>query len=564
MNAAEEQAAPAAAAGWREWACRFAIASLAGLCAFAAVMLTSGREVMRGTVAEGPGVTLDEPLYVEIGVYLVRSAKAYGLGFLHPKTVREVWGPGTYYADHPPLGRWVLGLAHEWNADPAGPAIQDAAARPAAAVGFGLTVFLVAWYAARWFGISVGVIAGLALFFMPRQFGHAHLATLETYIALTYSWCVLWIADRWSSSFVVTHAQKMPRKRVAVIGGLLWGIVLLTKIQAVFIAPAVGLWAVWRFGPKVLGRVVLFGVVGFVVFFVGWPWLWLDPLNHLKEFFARTTERQTLYCFYWGERWADRDVPWHYPWVTFAVVVPLGLQLFGILGTVSRWRKSPVVTDQTRGIGDARLQLVLLSILIPLTVFSIPGIRVYDGERLFGVVFPLWAVIIGRGGGLMWRYASDRLPTPTGPAVVIAVLAAQVWGLIAYHPCQLSYYSLAIGGLSGADRLGFERTYWAESLTDSFQRRIVEVVPKGSTIDVAPVLHPIYLSHVLEQSPILKSAEIQLAAYDDKQPGRSRYVLMFHRKADPWGSLLPPPNGTETLAEMKRGSVPLATLYRLR
>jgi 4-amino-4-deoxy-L-arabinose transferase-like glycosyltransferase len=563
MNTTADQVAYASPDGWRDWGRRFAIASLAASCAFAAVLLTSGREVLRGAVAEGPGITLDESFNVETGVYLVRSVQAYGLAFLHPRTIKEVWGAGEYNPDHPPLGRWALGLAHESNFRPDGPVIQDAAARPATAVAFALTVFLVAWYAGRWFGTSAGVLAALALISMPRQFAHAHLASLETFIALTYSWCVLWVADRWRTPNSGSQAQQLPLQRLAILGGVLWGLALLTKIQAVLIAPAIGLWAIWRFGPKVLSRLVVFGVVGFVVFFAGWPWLWLDPLTHLKEFFARTTERQTLYCFYWGERWADRDVPWHYPWVTFAVVVPLGWQLLGLMGIVSRWKSSPVEADHVRGCRDARVQLVLLAMLVPLAVFSVPGIRVYDGERLFGVVFPLWAVVISRGGALLWRFAVQRLPSPTGAAVVIALATAQVWGVLAYHPCQLSFYSLAVGGLSGADRLGFERTYWADSLTDSFQRRIVELVPRDSTIDVAPVLHPYYLAHVLEQSPILRSAGIQLAAYDDKQPGRSRYVLMFHRKADPWGSLLPPPEGTETLAEMRRGDVPVATLYRL-
>src|SRR5262245_57038002 len=133
MNAAEE---PATAEGWREWGRRTAIASFAASCAFAAVLLTSGREVLRGAVAEGPGITLDEPFNVETGAYLVRGLKAYGLAFVHPRTIQEVWGAREYNPDHPPLGRWALGLSHELNAAPDGPAIQDAAARPAAAIAF--------------------------------------------------------------------------------------------------------------------------------------------------------------------------------------------------------------------------------------------------------------------------------------------------------------------------------------------------------------------------------------------------------------------------------------------
>ncbi len=58
-----------------------------------------------------------------------------------------------------------------------------------------------------------------------------------------------------------------------------------------------------------------------------------------------------------------------------------------------------------------------------------------------------------------------------------------------------------------------------EGLNEEFQRRIVEVVPRGSRIDVAPVLHPVYLPHLMRQSPILRDAGLTLEAYDDKQPG---------------------------------------------
>jgi hypothetical protein len=99
-----------------------------------------------------------------------------------------------------------------------------------------------------------------------------------------------------------------------------------------------------------------------------------------------------------------------------------------------------------------------------------------------------------------------------------------------------------------------------EGLTESFQREIVDKVPRGSRIDVAPVLHPVYLPHLLDVSPTLQGANLTLGAYDDKQAGGSKYVLMFHREADPWPSLNPPREGTQVLAEVNRAGVPLATL----
>jgi hypothetical protein len=64
-------------------------------------------------------------------------------------------------------------------------------------------------------------------------------------------------------------------------------------------------------------------------------------------------------------------------------------------------------------------------------------------------------------------------------------------------------------------------------------------------------------------SPILMEGAITLAPYDDKQAGGSKFVLKFHRRADPWASLEPPPEGTKVLAEVKRAGVPMVTLYQL-
>ncbi|MBX3443440.1 MAG: hypothetical protein KF774_13625 [Planctomyces sp.] len=535
-------------------------AFLLALAAAALVLLTSGREAFRGAVAEGPGITLDESFNVETGVYLIRSLREFGLAALHPDSVREIWGAAAYNPDHPPLGRLALGLAHDANVDRESSGIRDSAARPASAIAFALTVWLVAWCGGRWYGRTAGIVGGASVLLMPRQFGHAHLASLETFIGLAYAAAVLAIAETWSvDAEVASRAggrRPLPGWGNVLGGGALIGLALLTKIQAVFLGPAVAVWALARFGMRGLPRLAACGGMALAVFFAGWPWLWLDPAAHLHEYFARTTERQTLYCFYWGERWADLDVPWHYPWVQFAVVVPLGLQLLGLVGLGTG-------EDGRSARRDPRLALVLLAVVIPLIVFSLPGIRVYDGERLFAVSFPLWGIVIGRGGARAMAWLRARLSAPAAISIATAFVAAQGWGLARLHPCQLSYYNLAVGGLQGAAGLGFETSYWADSLTESLQRRIVEAVPRGSRIDVAPVLHPIYLDHLLSQSPLLQAAELRLEPYDDKVPGGSRLVLLFHRRADPWESLDPPPEGTEVLARLERAGVPLATLLRL-
>jgi hypothetical protein len=145
--------------------------------------------------------------------------------------------------------------------------------------------------------------------------------------------------------------------------------------------------------------------------------------------------------------------------------------------------------------------------------------------------------------------------------VLAVLLLAQTYGVVALHPCQLSYYNLAVGGLRGAARLGFEPTYWGDSLTRPFLQEVVQQVPRGATIDVAPVLHPFQLDDLLAQSSLLRRRDIHLRAYDDRHRDDVRYVIVMRRHADPWETLRHPPPNSRLLAEIRREGVQLAALY---
>ena len=220
--------------------------------------------------------------------------------------------------------------------------------------------------------------------------------------------------------------------------------------------------------------------------------------------------------------------------------------------------------------------------LFPLFLFAMPGVTVYDGERLFLVSFPLWAVCIGRGASDIFGRTTLALsrdqPARAGPGtrlgrslalpLVWLLLLSESYTLITLHPCQLSYYNWLVGGLHGAHALGFEPTYWGDSITRSLHQQIVEQVPVGATIHVAPVLHPLQLRGMAMQSPLLAPHKVQLAAYDDSIRAQVRYVLVFRRLADPRESLSEPtdrtqnaPPGMRFLAEVRRQSVQLAVLY---
>jgi hypothetical protein len=509
----------------------------------------------------GPGLTVDEGFNVNQGVRLADRLLAIDLaGF------RRV---DAQLPDHPPLGRLWIGLCHEfaflvWRpVDPAVP-YSVTCARTGPATAFAVLVFLVGVCAGRWYGPCGGLCAALAVVLMPRIFGHAHLAALETMVNLTTAATVLYLASRWgndpSEPSTPGHASQgiatMSNCRAlgtAAVGGLLFGAALLTKVQAVLLPIPILLWALWNWKWRGLVWMTVWGLTGLAVFVACWPHLRNAPLDHIREYLGRTTDRAVLYVWYFGRVIADRDVPWHYPWLMFVATVPVGLHALGVWGLfgpgVRAWR-------------SRREQLILACTIFPLCVFSIPGVAVYDGERLFSFVFPLWAILIGRGTSAAMIWFSTRI----SPRIVVAGVAmfftAQGYGLWALRPCWLSYYNLTVGGLPGAARLGLEISYWGDGVTRNLLAATAERVPSGGTVAVLPTLHPGQWNELLLQCPALKARDIHLEPWGTEAAASADYVLMFVRPEYLPEGFRGPLDEQQIVVAIRRQGVVLAALLK--
>ncbi len=509
----------------------------------------------------GPGLTVDEGFNVNQGVGLADRLLAIDLaGF------RRI---DAQLPDHPPLGRLWIGLCHEfaflvWRPVDSAVPYSVTCARTAPATAFAALVFLVGACAGRWYGPCGGLCAALAVVLMPRVFGHAHLAALETMVNLTTAATVLYLASRWGDdphdSLAPDDAEQdiatMGRNRAlgtALIGGLLFGLALLTKVQAVLLPIPILLWALWNMKWRGLVLMTVWGLTGLAVFVACWPHLWNAPLDHVREYLGRTTDRAVLYVWYFGRVIADRDVPWHYPWLMFLATVPVGLHALGVLGLFG---------PNGRAWRSRREQLILACTVFPLCVFSIPGVAVYDGERLFSFVFPLWAILIGRGASAAMIWASTRLSSRTAVASLALFFAAQGYGLWAFSPCWLSYYNLAVGGLPGAAHLGLEISYWGDGVTCDLLAATAERVPAGGTVAVLPTLHPMQWNELLLQCPALKARDIHLAPWGTEAAARADYVLMFVRPEYLPEEFRGPLDENEIVVAIRRQGVVLAALLK--
>lgn len=438
------------------------IAAGVGLAAFLCVVATLW----------APGLTVDEPLDVQPGREYVRLLGRTGWSFFTPEVIDR-----TYFdnKEHPPLGRWLLGLSSRVvepievllrGRDPVGIYVRSGRLAPAAA--FGVLVGLIAWEVRRW-GVAAMAGAGLGLLLMPRVFAHAHLGALDTFVALFWTWALL----------AARRAVETRRPvRAMAAAGLIWGLALLTKIHAWLLIPLVASWVMTRLPWRcALAALSVWLLVGWGLFFAAWPWLWIDPAGRLAAYLRTGTDRTPIFVQYFGQVLRDVDVPWHYPWVYFAVTVPLGLQVLGVVGALAAAFAKP---------RSRAWLLPALAVVMWLALFS-TSVPVYDGERLFLPVFPLWALAIGRGAAEAWTRAGR---SNWGRGALVVLFASQAYGLVTTFPFGLSYYSALVGGLPGAERHGLELTYWGDAVDDELIAAVDRAASEGQGVCLVPTLAP--------------------------------------------------------------------------
>lgn len=492
--------------------------------ALLAVLLTLDPGESWPQAFEGPGITLDEAFNVQVGVYLAKAIKSYGsLLILEPSSAQEIFSETGYNPDHPPLGRLWLGVFHElalrFLPEPGvRTSVVTLAARTGSAVAFSLTVLLVGIFTGQHYGRCAGCVAAVALVAMPRLFGHAHLAALETILNLTWAAAVLGLAQAWGDR------TRLPSLKSAFCCGVLLGLVALTKIQFVVLPPVVIAWALWHWRLQAIRPLVVWGAAGALVFGGGWPWLWLNVPGNLLKFLGTSSFRVSLKCFYFGKVYWDIEVPWHYPWVMFVVTLPLGILLLGALG-IGASRRQLVV--------DPKLSLIALAMLALPLLFS-TKVAVYDGERLFLPSFVSWAIFAGIGGSRLLEWLAQQVRRPT--LVLAVVLVMSLTGLFSVGPYWLSYYGGQIGGLRGAASLGLEIDYWGQSVSRTmFKKMRARIGENGDfrQIGIAPSLHALHHLEVMRQNRIFDDCNWSLVAFDvtRSSPG-IKQVVRFERQAD--------------------------------
>ena len=383
--------------------------------------------------------------------------------------------------EHPPLAKIVFGLCHFLLRGWLGPTDS---ARVGTMLFSTLAAWLVLGLALRHLGpergLRVGGLAVLAMATLPRFYFHSHAATLDVPVAAMYL----------AAASTALAAERSTA--AAILAGPVFGLALATKLNAPFLLLAYvpfvlitrGLIGSRRIArPKALGlpippiplALLSMGIIGPLVFFALWPWLWAAPIDRVTQYVAFHLHHYPIYFLYFGRVFVgDPIAPWHAPFMTTLFTVPSVTLVLAGIGFLAAWpairlrrRFLEGPDDDHRRAGDLWL-FVLLNAAVTIGVVAFAGTPIYGGEKLVMPLFPFLCLLAGLGAdvlytailNLSWPSATEARSKWLGLGVATLASLSGVALMLRFWGYPLSEFNGIANGLRGATAYGFERQYY--------------------------------------------------------------------------------------------------------
>jgi 4-amino-4-deoxy-L-arabinose transferase-like glycosyltransferase len=351
----------------------------------------------------------------------------------------------------------------------------------------GVALAVTYGWSAKVMSRTAAVVAALLFAMMPRIFYHSHLACFDMPVA------TMWLV----TSYAYFRSSLQQGVRGAVLTGVLYGLLLNTKHNSWLLPPALALhWALlnavrWRQGFGALTRslpkaFLAIAVLGPLVFFATWPWIWHDTVARLREYAAFHLGHEYYNMEFLGRTYWKPPMPRLYaPVMTIATVPFVTLALFasglvlagrhaagqlrgpqpdtGIQGSASSAAASHFASSP-RVSAYLLWGICIASSYAPWLSSSTP---IFGGTKHWITAYPFLAMFAGVGFDAM-RVRVAALVGERARAVRLAAVTALAASVVVgptvmtlhAHPWQLSAYTPIVGGAAGAATLGLNRTFW--------------------------------------------------------------------------------------------------------
>lgn len=367
------------------------------------------------------------------------------------------------------------------------------------------------------------LLATVVLFSIPRFFYHAQVATTDALMA----------ALLFALAAGFTSPAPCRRRYLTFIP--LLALALLTKYSAIIILPPLLLYILRHARQR--GRELLYFAAGclaaWLLFLAGNLGMWAAPgprfIASLRLLVEYPYESNT--ALFRGITYGGRDTPAAYLTVMLLLTTPLPL-----LAALA-WRLVRPA-DHLAWLGIVFLAFILL-------FFALPSVPIYDAERQAVFIFPFIVYVVAAGlarYARRWRYA-----------VLLVLLAGNLFPLLRDFPQESSYFNLLAGGRPGAAASGYDIALHADGVNREFIGWLNANMPPQAHIRPMP-MNP-YAFLYWQRSGLLRP---DLVFFEDAQP--FAYVLLQNRRGYLGNNRLL--DHADPLFAVRREGVIIAAVYR--
>lgn len=412
-----------------------------------------------------------------------RYGEWFGLLAQHPGDALSAEVVDRYWSanhEHPALIKSLFALSNRWFS--ALFAQTSSSFRFPAMLLSSAAVALTFLWGRRTLGRAGGLVAALSFAFMPHVFFHAHLACFDLPVS------AMWLI----TSYVYVRSLESRHRGWLLGAGVAYGLLLDTKHNSwIFPFAVLGHFALtegvpllrdlraraawWRRLPPAW---LSMAVLGPLLFWALWPWLWHDTFARFREYVAFHTGHEYYNMEFLGRTYWKPPMPRGYAWLMTLATVPL---VTLVLSAVGAWAARKIPENRRH------FAFWAVSIAASYAPWLSSGTPIFGGTKHWMTAYPFLCLFAGLGftkAVAALRAWQPRLPSaPLALAGAACVLIGPVVMALHAHPFGLNAYTPLVGGAPGAASLGLNRTFWGYT-TQSLAPFINQRAPRRGVVYV--------------------------------------------------------------------------------